>query len=401
MPARRARILPILFAALLAGCVDGGTDAGDRVPVDPASVPAHAAPVRGPAIQGTVRGANAGEVAGARVTVTLLRSKSERASIGLGAAFSLGLACFADKRGCRAPTAEGISAADGSFAIAVPANNGDAPVGVAVSVVAPIGVSPEDRVGTTVVLSAKASAGTSVDVPVGSAPLAFRRSGTTLRVDLPATRGARPTGPVQVTLTQLPAEGDVSAATTDFSETPAKLPFDLRVAEDSRLLVVASQDARIGKRPATLSATRVLTGTEVPASRDAGCRVTDSRGKALAQKPCGLTDGVLGSPWTPIDDPRCAKGPCPGTAQNDHRDIYLTLADPVRARLLVVRGCGFTCTVEVSSDGKHFRDLPAPDSAGTDGFYVQPLSGAPVRVVHIRTSTGGFFTKLREVSLFR
>lgn len=95
-------------------------------------------------------------------------------------------------------------------------------------------------------------------------------------------------------------------------------------------------------------------------------------------------------------------GPCPGTTQKDHRDIYVTLADPVRATLLVVRGCGVTCTVQVSSDGRHFRDLPAPDSAaGTDGFYVQPLSGAPVRVVHVRTSTGGSFIKLREVSLFR
>jgi hypothetical protein len=56
----------------------------------------------------------------------------------------------------------------------------------------------------------------------------------------------------------------------------------------------------------------------------------------------------------------------------------------------------------VSSDGKTFRELPTPDNAaGTDGFYVQTLSGAPVKVVHVRTATGGFFTKLREVSVFR
>jgi hypothetical protein len=78
------------------------------------------------------------------------------------------------------------------------------------------------------------------------------------------------------------------------------------------------------------------------------------------------------------------------------------LPSAVPATLLVVRGCGFTCTVMVSADGKTFRELPAPDNAaGTDGFYVQTLSGKAVKVIHIRTATGGFFSKLREVSVFR
>jgi hypothetical protein len=359
-------------------------------------------------MRGTVRDTEGAPVPGARVTVTLLRSKEERDSVGIGAAFSLGLSCFADKRGCRAPTAEGVSAVDGSYAIRMPTNNGDPPVAVAVSAVAPVGGSANERVGTTVSLPAKATQGATFDLPVASRPLKLIRNkgsllaGDQLRVAMPATRQAMPSGAVAVTLTQLPAEGDVSTATADFSETPVKLPFDLRIAEDSRLLVSAHQQAKIGDRPVTLSATSVLVGTEVPASRDAACRVTDSKGKPIAQSPCGLTDGLLGSPWTPTDDPLCANGPCPGTAQNDHRDIYVTLAQTVKAALLVVRGCGFTCTVMVSSDGTHFRELPAPDSAaGTDGFYVQTLSGTPIKVVHIRTSTGGFFSKLREVSVFR
>jgi hypothetical protein len=211
---------------------------------------------------------------------------------------------------------------------------------------------------------------------------------------MPNTRQARPSGAVSVTVTQLPAEGNVSSATADFTETPVKLPFDLRVAEDSRLLVSAHQAAKIGDRPVTLSATSVVVGPAVPASRNAPCRVTDSKGKALVQQPCGLTDGILGTAWTPKDDPACREGPCPGTAQHDHRDIYVTLPAAVPATLLVVRGCGFTCSVMVSPD--------APDdAAGTDGFYVQTLSGAPVTVIHIRTATGGFFSKLREVSVFR
>lgn len=231
-------------------------------------------------MQGTVRGADGTPVPGARVIVTLLRSNSERTSIGLGAAFSLGLSCVTEKRGCRAPTTTGVSAADGSYAVTVPTNNGDKPVGVALSVVAAAGVAGESipeseipRTGTTIAFPAKAVAGSTFDVPIGSAPLELEAGGNKLRATLPATRSAYPEGPVTVTVTQLPAEGDVSAATTDFSETPAKLPaklpFDLRMIEDRRLLVTARQEAKIGKLPVTLSATRILIGTAVPASRDA------------------------------------------------------------------------------------------------------------------------------------
>ncbi|MBA3742127.1 hypothetical protein [Sporichthya sp.] len=396
-------VLAGLLAGCLSGCVDSGPSAEDRGTVDPGSVPDTAPAVDGPAIRGVVRDTAGTTVPGARVTVTLLRSKEERTGIGIGAAFSLGLSCFADKRGCQAPTAEGVSAGDGSYAVKVPTNNGDPAVGVAISVVAPVANSADDRVGTTVTLPAKAGQGATFDVPVATEALELTLSnGRDLRVAMPDTRQAKPSGPVSVTLTQLPAEGNVASATADFTETPVKLPFDLRVAEDSRLLVAAHREAKIGDRPVTLSATSVLTGTSVPASRGAACRVTDSKGKPLAQEPCGLTDGLLGSPWDPTDDPLCADGPCPGTAQNDHRDIYVNLTSAVKATLLVVRGCGFTCTVMVSSDGKTFRELPAPDNAaGTDGFYVQKLSGAPVKVVHLRTATGGFFVKLREVSVFR
>lgn len=401
-------LLAAMLATLLAGCVDSGPGAEDTTPVDPGSVPATAPAVEGPAMRGTVRNTAGAEVPGARVTVTLLRSKEERDSVGVGAAFSLGLSCFADKRGCRAPTSEGVSARDGTFAVPMPKNNGAAPVGVALSVVAPVGQSPNDRVGTTITLPAKNAAGGTFDMPVASDPLKLtlnkesKGTGDQLRVAMPSTRQAKSSGAVSITLTQLPAEGNVSSATADFTETPVKIPFDLRIAEDSRLLVSAHQAARIGDRPVTLSATSVVVGTAVPSSRGAPCRVTDSKGKALAQQPCGLTDGILGSPWAPTDDPACSQGPCPGTAQHDHRDIYVVLPSAVPATLLVVRGCGFTCTVMVSSDGKTFRELPTPDNAaGTDGFYVQTLSGAPVKVVHVRTATGGFFIKLREVSVFR
>ncbi len=396
---RRWVVAVVLAGLALSGC-DRGGDAGTATPVDPASVPASAAAVDGPAIRGTVRTPDGKAVPGARVEVTLVRSKSERAAIGIGAAASLGLSCLGTKQGCRAPHTDGVSAADGTYAVKMPVNNGEEPVGVAVSVVA--GTDETNRVGTTVVLPAKSAEGARLDLPVAAKTLTLKKSGTELRVRMPEVKGASPSGAVTVSLTQLAAEGDVRAATADFSETKVTLPFDLRVAEDSRLLVVARQAARVGGREATLSATSVLTGTQVPASRDASCSLTDSRGKQKAQKPCGLTDGILGGSWAPADDPKCAQGPCPGTAQNDHRDVVVRLKKAIDAKFLVVRGCGFTCVVTVSSDGKRYRELPKPDgSAGVQGFYVQPLSGKPVLSVRVRTATGGFFTSLREVSLFR
>lgn len=387
---------------LLAACADSTGGAGNVVPADPSSLPGTATPVDGPAFTGAIRDTNGKPVPGASVVVTLLRTKAERSQIAIGAAASLGMTCVFNPRGCRAPTAQRPSALDGTFAVPVPTNNGDAPVGVAITAVANAGEEADGtRVGTTILLPAKNAGGAKIDVPVAAAPMQLQRSGTTLRVRMPAVAGAQPTGATKLTISQLTAEGDVAAATTDLTGTAVNLPFDLRLAEDSRLLLDVGQPARIGGHDGRTTATRVLAGDVVPASRGGACTVTDSRGKQRRQPGCGLTDGVLGESWQPDDDPRCVDGPCPGTAQHDHRDILVTLPKAVRARLLVVRGCGFTCLVAVSSDGRHYRDFPAPEAGGTSGFYVQPLSGAPVRYVRVRTATGGFFTSLREVSLFR
>jgi hypothetical protein len=399
--ARRAGIAAaVISLSLPAGCVDSSPEAGN-ITVNPGDLPAHAAAVTGPALSGTVRNQAGKPAPGATVTVTLLRSKAERASVGIGAAFSLGLSCFVEKRGCRAPTSHGPVAQDGSFAVAMPTNNGEPPIGVAISVVGPASPGdPDSRVGTALELPATAATGATVDVPLAATPAQLKTHGSQLQITMPTVAGTIKTGPTTVTVSQLPAEGDVSDATTDLTTTPVKLPFDLRLGEDSRLLIAAAQPAKVGKYTATLSATRVLAGANVPGSRGAACTVTDSQGKARKQKPCGLTDGALGVAWTPDDDPTCVNGPCPGTAQHDHRDVLITLRKPVDATLLVVRGCGFTCTVTVSADGKHFRDLPAPQTSGTSGFYVQKLSGPAVRYVRVQTATGGFFTALREVSVF-
>ncbi|MGQ0843367.1 MAG: hypothetical protein ACT4QF_04460 [Sporichthyaceae bacterium] len=401
MPGLRRIAAFATAAVLLASCADSTGGAGNVVPSDPASLPDTAAAVDGPAFTGTVRN-RAGEVVpGAAVVVTLLRSKAERGQIAAGAAASLGTTCLFTSQGCRAPRKEGVSAKDGTFAVPLPKNNGAAAVGAAITAVASVGdVADGTRVGTTLLLPKKDAGGAAIDVPVASTALELKRKGTRLDVVMPALEGAKAIGASKLTISQLTGEGDVSRSTTDLTGTDVTLPFDLRLAEDSRLLLDVSQAARVGDRDGRITATGVLAGDVVPASRDAACSVTDSRGKQLRQKICGLTDGVLGESWRPDDDPRCADGPCKGTAQKDQRDILVTLPKSVAARLIVVRGCGFTCTVTVSSDGRRYRDLPAPGNSGTSGFYVQPLSGAPVRYVKIRTATGGFFTSLREVSVF-
>ncbi len=399
----RPRLLALAAAlVLLAGCADSTGGAGSTVPVDPGNLPETAVAVEGPAFTGSVRDAAGKSMPGAAVVVTLLRSTAERSQIAVGAAASLGMTCLFNARGCKAPTERRNSALDGTFAVPLPKNNGDAPVGAAITVVASVGAAAYGtRVGTTLLLPAKDAGGTEIDVPVAAAPLQLKRSGTRLNVTMPAVKTAKATDAASLTVSQLTAEGDVSGVTTDLTGTDVTLPFDLRLAEDSRLLLNVTQSARIGKREGRLSATRILTGDVVPASRDAACSVTDAKGKQRKQAECGLTDGILGTSWTPDDDPRCAQGPCPGTAQKDHRNVLITLPKAVAAKFLVVRGCGFTCTVTVSADGKRYRDLPEPKNSGTSGFYAQPLSGASVRYIRIRTATGGFFTSLREVSLFR
>jgi hypothetical protein len=405
VPDRRSIAVALVVGTFtLGGCQDTGGDAGNIAPADPANLPAHAAAPPGPAMTGTVHDASGAVVPGARATVTLMRIAAERAGVGLEAMFSLGLSCLTEKRGCRAPTSTGTSAADGSFAVAMPTNNGAAPVGVGLSVVAaltpPAGSTDAVRVGTELLLPAADRAGAKVDVPLAAKPMEAHRRGTALTVTMPPVPDATTQGPSELTVTQLAADGSTTAATTEDSQTKVPQPFDVRLAEDSRLLLTGRQQARISGVDATLSATRILTGDAVAASRGAACALTDAQGHARAQHPCGLTDGVLGTAWIPDDDPACARGPCPGTAQNDHRDVLITLARAVNTRLLVVRDCGFTCVVTVSGDGKNFRDLPAPGSETIQGFYVQSLFGKAVRYVRVRTATGGFFDSLREVSVF-
>ena len=358
------------------------------------AIPDTAPKLSDPAVVGVVRDSSGSVVSGATVYASVELSKGERGYRGAKAFFSLGVLC-ADVEGCSTPTTTTLGAKDGTFAVAVP-HGGDARDGLRVTVVAEHG---ETRVATSVLLPPAARAGVNAgDVPVAAGAPRTHLAGGKQHYDPPSVPSAH-LGAATILLSRVRSTGADGQPVTDSPSTDVSGGFDPRVIEDGRVLLESSQSGMVRGRPAIASSSLVMTGTVVPRSRGASCTLTDSRGRPMVQQPCGLTDGILDRPWTPKDDPACIDGPCPGTAQHDHRDTYVTLPAPFAARLLVIRGCGFTCHVFVTdSNGTHA--LPEPDSSSPDGLYRAVLSGAGLRSVHIVTSTGGFLSALREVSVF-
>jgi hypothetical protein len=319
---------------------------------------------------------------------------SEQAWRDAKAIFSLGLGCL-DKQGCSAPSAQGVVAADGQFAVAVPHGLTDKD-GLAVTVEATRGT--DARVSTTLLLPESAVSGASVSVPLAADAAVLEVIGHHAALRPPSVTGASVAGGT-VEMDQVDTRSSESVAGA--RQTDVSSGFDIRVLEDGRAMLVSHQTGTVDGLHAEYSASLVVTGHAVPDSRGAGCVIEDSRGGALPQHPCGLTNGALEQRWRPQDDPTCADGPCPGTIQNEHRDVTVLLRKPIDATLLVVRGCGFTCRVQVSTDGKAFGTFSgAPDDSATDNEYVETLRGLPVAAVRVETATGGFFISLQQVSVF-
>jgi hypothetical protein len=176
--------------------------------------------------------------------------------------------------------------------------------------------------------------------------------------------------------------------------------YDQRVEEDEQLLLTTTQIGVQGGRRAIFSSSLAIKNPRlVPVSRGAGCAVEGSRGQQITQHPCGLTDGILDNDWSAKDDPRCSRGPCRGRLQHDHRDVTIVFRHLIRGDLLVVRGC-IECSVLTSADGRHFAGESPPPVAIGDDILVRSLDGLLVKAVRVQTATGGFFSSLREVSLW-
>ena len=391
---RVRRVIPMVAGCMLAiaACSaigDAGTDVPDDGPI-PATPPA----VSGPAILGTAPDSAGHLDAGATVTVMVVLKSSEQAWRDAKAFLSLGLGCL-DTQGCSAPSARGMVAADGRFAVAVPHGLTDKD-GLAVTVEANRGT--DARVSTTLLLPATATAGATVSVPLAADAAVLNVDANHAALRPPPVTGASTGGTVQMDHLSTTSDNQPFA---DDTETDVSNGFDIRLLEDGKAMLVSHQTGSVNGLPAEYSSSLVVTGHAIPGSRGAGCTVEDSHGGALPQNPCGLTNGTLDQDWEPQDDPACTNGPCPGTAQNDHRDVTVLLSKPLAATLLVVRGCGFTCRVQVSADGTNFGPFTsAPQDNGTENDFVQTLPGLPVAAVRVETATGGFFDSLRQVSVF-
>lgn len=383
----------ILVAPAAAGCTTGA-DAGDT-PTLSGPVPAHPATVSGPAIRGRVH-TDGAAAAGATVIITVVLRSDEVAGRTLKAASTLGFGCL-DRAGCTAPSAEGRVAQDGRFIVAVPKGQTEHD-DLNLTVLAQRGAG--GRVATSVTLPYADHVG----ADVGTIPLAaaagsvITTAGRNHYVPSPVFgAGASPTITMGRATTvsggdQFVAEGtanDVSGG------------YDPRVVEDGRVLLVSTTEGEVETAPAVFSSSLLVRGGLVPPSRGAACSVEDADGQLIAQNPCGLTDGMLDTPWVLHDDPRCSSGPCPGTAQDRARDVTVLLTHPVRADLIVIRGCGFTCQVSWSTDGSTFAAWnPAPQDTGPDAVFDLSVPDQAVVAVKVQTATGGFFTSLRQVSVW-
>ncbi|MBV9486993.1 MAG: hypothetical protein JO246_13150 [Frankiaceae bacterium] len=203
--------------------------------------------------------------------------------------------------------------------------------------------------------------------------------------------------PTDFAATARPASDAIGVAFSSFDATDG---FDVRLLEDERFRITTSQTGSEHGRAASFGSTLTVKGDHVPGSRHDTCLVENHRGGLIRQHDCGLTDGVLDSEWSPKDDPACSRGPCKGHKQHHHRDVFIRLHRPVNAALVVVRGCLQDCKVAVKSRGSSFTTVAKQVFGSAGDFVFADLHGRRVATVRIQTPTGGFFDRLREVSVF-
>ena len=391
MTTRTVAAATVALALVAAGC---STRTAGQIPVQrPASIPPHAAAISGPAIVGVVRDTRGRPVAGATVIAEVEQSGAEQATNVIKALSSVGIFC-AIGSGCTPPRDSGYSARDGSFALSVPKGN---PGHDAYSVTVAVAPNRVARVATSIALARSARHGKQVGaIVVASQRPVIRTRGGRSHVLPPPLPAAYRAGRYAAYLNTETGNPPVIAG----SQVTVTNGYDPRVEEDEQLLLTTTQvGVQHGRKAIFSSSLETKQAMLVPVSRGASCYVEGSRGQRIAQRPCGLTDGILDNDWTPKDDPRCSRGSCRGHRQHDHRDVTVTFSHPIRGDLLVVRGC-VNCTVMTSADGRHFAGSSARSVALGDDILVRSLNGLLVRAVRVQTDTGGFFSSLREVSVW-
>jgi hypothetical protein len=389
-------VLAVVTAVLLllAGCATDPGDAGN-IPVERGPVPDHPAPVDGPAVTGGAVDTTGRPAAGATVLVWIDLNDGERLGRNYLSFTSFGLVCLTDVD-CSVPTEFGRVAADGRFAVPAPDDDQvDRRDDYVVMVVAERGDGA--RVATAVAFDRhRDGSGEAGTVTIAAEGPTVRRGTDRMRLVMPAV--GTPTGGTHVRMAR--AQQVDGQYVEDGTATDVSHGLDPRVIEDGQVLLTGSRQGRVHGRPAGFSATIVTSGETVPPTRGDGCHVLGSRGQRMQQQTCGLTDGILDEQWQPRDDPRCKRGPCKGKPQHDHRDSTVVLDRPLDVSLVVVRGCGFTCRVGLSTDGRTFGYWREAGSSSTDNVFIEAIHVRHVVAIRVQTATGGFFSSLREVSAF-
>lgn len=134
-------------------------------------------------------------------------------------------------------------------------------------------------------------------------------------------------------------------------------------------------------------------GPSVPPSRGAGCFVHSPSGPA-ALSPCALTDGELGTSFTPLTEPPCSSGSvCDAQANNW---AYVALPAVTAISLVVVRGVSSSYLVETSSDAVAWASVGI-SGGGAQSFAVSGMA----RYVRVRAQNPqSRVTGLTEISVF-
>jgi hypothetical protein len=381
----RTALVSAMALTMSVACASSYTAGSRALPAQtPAAVPAHADPVSGPAVSGQVVDESGRAVGGAVVVVAVALSGMEQFAKGFAALSSAGILCAVGV--CSGPSKQGYSAADGTFALAVPGPNADKD-NYYLAVATPRGAG---QVGTRLTLPATSVAGATVGdvLLVSGAPAVTSKVGRD-HLTPPQLPGRVHPGATTVTATGEPVQTnslDVSGG------------YDPRVLEDQAFTLRSIQSGTDAGRPALFSSSLPVQGHSVPPSRGAACELAGPTGKPVPQQPCPLTDGTFTRTFfTPDYGPGCPNQSCLRNGANPYPFLDVRLSSAVRANLIVVRGCISECTLSISSDGRTFQQVGSQPFGAADSILVQVLTARPVRAVRL---SGPFPQRLIQISVF-
>lgn len=177
-------------------------------------------------------------------------------------------------------------------------------------------------------------------------------------------------------------------------------PLDARLLEDTQgtvLLTARTKEPLASGGEAVFyyhSGQRAYPASSTaPPSRGAGCFVHSASGPSPLS-PCTLTDGELGTPFTPLTEPTCSSGSACDAQANNWAYVALPAASMIS--LIAVRGPSAPYLVETSTDAAAWTSVGI-SSGGAQSF----TASLSTRYVRVRAPTPqGRVTGLSEISVW-